>query len=309
MKLVTVIPVGSGRLENLEMALRGLRLQSRAPDGLVVVEDGPGIDADTLGGCWPRCPALVLWGRDKHEPGMEQPRNAGVRAALEKWPDTTHVHFLDSDVVLTRHALASLEGALTVGNQARIVVAPYEWAPAGVRPDPADEASMLAAAGIQNDPRWEMFRASPPERVYEGDLSAGLACFSGNLLWPVNEFLRVGGFWAELHHGRCEDGELGLRAVAMGVPISFQSAARGYHLWHPVNVDLALERNRRDVPMLNERHPWVERGAVFMVDRDGKAFDVRCPSCGWSIHTNQWWAHAADCQGDLALPVGGGGLV
>lgn len=139
--------------------------------------------------------------------------------------------------------------------------------------------------------------------VWENDISAGLSCFSGNLVWPVDEFIRVGGFWSEIHHGRCEDGELGLRAVSMGVPISFAPRARGWHLWHRINTSLAKARNKRDVPMLNERHPWVEGAQVFLVDRDGAAFDVLCPGCSNMIPTIGWWRHSEECGVSSALPT------
>jgi hypothetical protein len=55
--------------------------------------------------------------------------------------------------------------------------------------------------------------------------------------------------------------------------------------------------------MLNARHPWVEQGAVFMVDRDGKAFDVECAICGCTVPTVEWWQHAADAEHGMALEV------
>lgn len=227
----------------------------------------------------------------KHEPGMEQPRNVGVRKLGE---GVTHVAFLDSDILVGPDWHDEILAAYAAGSEDRIMVCPYDWLPDGFRQIIGDH---------RNDPRWEMFNQSGPERVYENDLSAGLACFSGNLVWPISEFTRVGGFWSEIHHGRCEDGELGLRAVAMGVGISFAAKARGWHLAHPVNMELALERNARDVPMLNARHPWVQGSEVFVVNRDGKAFDATCPNCHLLIPTIGWWDHAARCGGDLAIPV------
>jgi hypothetical protein len=140
----------------------------------------------------------------------------------------------------------------------------------------------------------------------EENLSMVLKCLDGeggNLLWPVGEFQRVGGFWSELYHGRCEDGELGLRAVAMDVPISFCAEARGWHLWHPRNQAEAMRRNQRDVPMLNARHPWVQGSGIFVIDRDGKAFAVLCMTCSAEIMTNEWWAHSSSCGHTHTLPV------
>lgn len=283
MSIGVVIPVGPGRQDNLNTVLRCLAHQTVRPTGVVVVQDGFDAEADWGG-------PVVTLACAKHEPGREQPRNVGVRALVEHWPDTTHVWFLDSDVHVGPDCLEHLQRALAAGHEDRIVVGPYDWLAVGEYPTPGS-----AYRGTRSDPRWAMFDRYPPGVALTNDLSAGLACFSGNLLWPISEFMRVGGFWSEIHHGRCEDGELGLRAVAMGVPISFAAGARGAHMWHEVNTGLALARNARDVPMLNARHPWLQGADVFMVDRDGKAFDVRCAKCSTVVPTVGWWAHADEC--------------
>lgn len=278
MEIGVVIPVGPGREENLRQVLGCLERQSEVPRAIVVVRDGP--DAPEPDGHV----ADVVVHAPKHEPGMEQPRNIGVRA-LDGL--ATHVAFLDSDVIVEPDWLEELYYAVEQGpHEDRIVVAPYEWMPPGQR---------HPMHALFNDPRWEQIRANPPDRAITGDLSAGLACFSGNLLWPVSEFERVGGYWQELHHGRCEDGELGLRAVAMDVPISFAAEARGWHVYHDVDLDRVFRINARDVPLINERHPWVQEGGVFVAERDGARFEVRCPRCGEVMFTNAWWAHATAC--------------
>lgn len=297
MRIGTVIPVGPGRAENLMCALRTLAHQDSPPEAIVVVLDGPQATAE----CAPVAERLsevrsehLFIAAPKHEPGMEQPRNIGVRALRAEWPEIQHVHFWDSDLVAAPTLYDEIRAAYAQGPQDRILVCPYEWMPPGVaEPTPH----------IRNDPRWPSFDAYGPTEVRRGDLAAGLACFSGNLVWNVDEFQRIGGFWNEIGHGRAEDGELGLRAVAMDVGISFARNARAYHVWHEIDTERVLAMNARDVPMLNERHPWVERGAVFMVDRDGKAFDVRSPYTGEMVPTIAWWAHAALHGGTLALPI------
>ena len=291
MRLGIVIPVGPGRQANLEQVLEALGRQTYRPAAILIVQDGPTEDGSSREGSL-EVPVLRVR-IEKHRPGDEQPRNVGVRCLVERIPDVSHVHFLDSDVIVGPDCLEHLVGALEQGPEDRIVVAPYDWLPFGIR-GPLPQLS--------NDPRWPSFEQYDPPEVRYGDLAAGLACFSGNLLWPIDRFIEVGGFWNELHHGRCEDGELGLRAVAMGVGISFAKHARGWHLWHPVDMQAAMQRNARDVPMLNDRHPWVQQGGVLMVDRDGKAFDVRCPGCQSVVPTIGWWEHATACGG-LDLPV------
>lgn len=289
MKVTVVIPVGAGREENLKMVLESLRKQTVKPYGVVIVEDGPAVVNATLKDV---SRVRVL----KHQPGAEQPRNVGVRAAKRTFPATTHVWFLDSDVIVAPNCLKEITGALDKDPR-RILVCPYDWLPPSVRePKPS----------LRNDPRWPSFDRYHPDELLQGDLAAGLACFSGNLVWPVPQFEYVGGFWAQIHHGRCEDGELGLRAAAMGIPISFVGEARGWHLHHVVNTKLVLERNKRDVPMINRRHPWVQdHSRVFMVDRDGQAFDVECATCKKQVPTIQWWQHAEQCGAPFEIPIEG----
>jgi GT2 family glycosyltransferase len=290
--LGAVIPVAPGRRDNLIAVLSCLAVQDVDLAAVVIVEDGPALAADESVAGLPEDRALLVKA-PKHQPGMEQPRNLGVRMLRAGWPQVTHVWFLDSDVIVEPDAAGELLEAIDVGPQDRIVVAPYDWLAPGQRPAVGDLP--LAYHQLRNDPRWPMFDNNGPERVFRGDLSAGLACFSGNLVWPLNEFERVGGFWNELHHGRCEDGELGLRAVAMDVGISFTEWARGWHLWHEVDLGRVRAMNERDVPLINARHPWVQGADVFVVDRDGKAFDVRC-RCGETVPTIGWWRHAQECS-------------
>lgn len=284
-KVGVVIPVGAGRHENLAMCLGTLVEQTVKPDVICLVFDGPNaavkLDHD-IG-----IPVAYVQ-RPKHEPGMEQPRNVGVRV-LDQTGSIDYVWFVDTDIIFTPSALQEFHSALLLNPEKRILCGPYDWLPPGFRaPMPQ----------LENDPRWARFKEAHPFTKYEGDLSAGLACFSGNLIWPIEEFKRVGGFWNEIHHGRCEDGELGLRATAMGVPIPFVAGARGWHLFHPINEAWVRETNARDVPMLNARHPWQELGEggeeLFVVEEDGKRFNWRCPKCGAEMNSALIWAHQSE---------------
>jgi GT2 family glycosyltransferase len=298
MKTAVVIPTGVGRMDNLVQVLSCLARQTVQPALVVVVQDGHEEPVP------PVYEGLIVMRLPKHQPGMAQPRNLGVRLARQYIRDLTHVAFLDSDVVVHDDWLETIQDAYA-DDPDRVMVCPYEWLPDGIRPGRTPNF-WQEVQKIYTDQRWAMFNGSPRDKVYHSDLSAGLACWSGNLVWPIAEFLRVGGFWQEIHHGRCEDGELGLRAVAMGVGISFCAQARGYHLDHPTNMAWKLAANERDVPMLNARHPWVQQGGVFMVDRDGKAFDALCPGCGAVVSTGLWWDHAETCpSGNMGLPVEG----
>ncbi len=303
-RAAVVIPVGPGRLDNLLLCLESLAVQTIVPDLLVMVGDGPEATRDA---------ELALdRNRDhpikdievveapKHEPGLDQPRNRGVRAvqeintrnAMMRWKrPQTHVWFLDSDLIVDPGAYAAIFREIDRVTD-RILVCPYDFMPPGEREPMPD---------YRQDMRWQSFDDHDPDEVLLEDLSAGLACFSGNLVWPIAQFVHVGGFWNELHHGRCEDGELGLRAVACGVPIGFVREARAWHLWHGGDpapngdwVEWATGVNAVDVPKIDARHHWLHGEGLFVVEEDGKRFNVRC-RCGWEGNTAEIWNHKATC--------------
>lgn len=341
MEVAVVIPVGPGRRENLMAVLDSLAQQTKQPRVVVLVCDGP--EAHLPVKPQFKFPTVVVETPKKHEPGMEQPRNIGVRIvdglrqSNSMFQGIDRVHFLDSDVIVRPRALEYFHDADTAiecwrcpecfepdverdpdnaqcdqcgfaGDEPQrpgdtdgwlparpILVGPYDWLPPGLREPDYD---------LRNDPdgvpppgRWGRFDealeqiALGEQRAVKNDLFAGLACFSGNLVWDIDEFKRVGGFWDDLHHGRCEDGELGVRAVAMGVPIAFVPEARGWHLHHERNVEWILQANARDVPMLDERHPYLKGEGIVAVDADGKRFNYRCDICGEEMNAALSWGH------------------
>jgi GT2 family glycosyltransferase len=265
MKVACVIPVGSGRKQNLTRVVKSLAAGEVKPEIVVMVLDGPevGIGKELASVCKGLPHVFITQLKEKHQPGMPQPRNVGVHYAEEKAKglglDLSHVWFVDSDCIVGKNALAEFKRANRAASTTdapmklvneRILIGRYDWLAQGAE-GPSDPIEMV-------DPRHEALEQRDAAQTFRSDLSAGLACFSGNLVWPVEAFKRVGGFWNEIHHGRCEDGELGLRAVQMGIPIAFVGRARAWHLWHPRNLAAIELMNVRDVPMLNERHPWVE---------------------------------------------------
>jgi hypothetical protein len=159
---------------------------------------------------------------------------------------------------------------------------------------------------LLRDQRSDQFREFPPERVLGGDIvgaspgdlsflmGLGGACFSGNLVWPIKEFTDIGGFNPGMHHGRCEDGELGFRAIAHGIGVSMVAEARGYHQWHPVNTEWVLAANEQDVPFIHRTHPWLVDAGLVMTAKDGIRFDFRCPDCGERMNSLAYWGHRAE---------------
>lgn len=281
-----VMPVGPGRHDYANRALKSIYSGTLKPAGLVIVADGwtPDSSLQQIGPCASITKLdHVFHEMQKHEPGREQPRNVGVRILRENFPECTHVWFVDSDVLMDRNALQEYANALLGYMDDIVMFGPYDWMPAGAD-QPMPE--------LRNDPRWAFFNEVMNDDVkLRTGLNAGLACFSGNLVWPIDEFEEIGGFWNEIHHGRCEDGELGIRAHRDGIEFLPVPEARGWHMDHPRDVPRILEMNARDVPMLNARHPWVEQYGVFVAERDGKRLEQTCHTCGEIVNTIDWWNH------------------
>lgn len=295
-KVGVVITVAPGRSENVELTLKYLSELEYLPAQVVLVADGP--DVEPL--VWPRLPFPVNTVRlaHRHQPGREQPRNIGVRA-LREFDGVTHAWFLDSDILVAPSALTAYREAWMVWPDA-ILIGPYEWLSAGQRePD----------WNLRSDFRWEMFDAEA-HAPKVAKLNVALGCFGGNLVWPINRFRCVGGFHPQLHHGRCEDGELGLRAASARIPMVLIPEARGWHVAHPIDQPLACARNERDVPLINQWHPWVEGKGLIVTDQDGARFDFVC-ECGEQMNTLLMWDHLArhsrgvtDNGVELILPEG-----
>jgi hypothetical protein len=151
---------------------------------------------------------------------------------------------------------------------------------------------------LHNDPRWEMFNMYTSDTTFQAHLGVALGNFSGNIVWPIKEFKRVGGYWNYLYTGRCEDGELGVRAAVMGVPMTLVRDARAFHqgaMMAGHGDPEATKKNQRDVPLINERHPYIQEQGLVVADRDGKRFDYKC-ECGQQINSLEIWEHGKRCD-------------
>jgi len=291
MKVAVVIPCGENRLENLVECVRHLSNQTRQIDNLVIVCDGfashKAIDSLIIANLWlsnhneSSVNKIKIIESPKHVGGSGtlQPKNYGAAFVTNNYPDIDYLWFVDSDIIVEETTLESYQAANQL-DENRILIGPYEWLPSGVR---------KLSPEIKNDPRWGMFEEYGSSYTSVGEIHYALANFGGNIMYPVKEFTRVGGFWDELSAGRAEDGEMGLRCASMGIPMAVVPDARGYHLDHPVNHQWKIDTNAVEVPMINERHPWVQDEGIIVVDKDGKRFDWVNPETGKSVNTLEIW--------------------
>lgn len=307
-----VITTCAGREENLKRCLQYIGdLRFLHPKIISIVYDGCSPEPEPRSAYAGDIP---VWRTciEKHQPGQTQPRNVGFEEMVKVMPELTHVWFLDSDLIVPSDTLEHFYNGFCAAPENRILIGPYDWLPEGVIgfiPEMKHMAPGQPTPRGMADYRWPSFNEFGPEVVHQAGrppfdgedeamargraMGAGLANFSGNLIWPVAEFARVGGFHRDLYHGRCEDGELGLRACEHGIPMSFVRDARGWHVAHPVDMADAIEKNKREIPLLDAMHPWVQNVGLLVVDKDGKRFDWKCPDCDEIFNTLSYWEHAA----------------
>lgn len=288
-----VIPCSENRLDNLKMVLQHLKVQTFKPRSIVIVCDGF-LPQKVSEYCGQEMSEIMLEGiqiqatyNEKHVAGSGtiQPKNAGAwwfdNAKWSQQP-INYLWFIDSDIIVEPKTLEYYKWATEFSDEERIMIGPYEWLPSGTR---------YMDENLHNDPRGTFFQDFSPSYTSVGEINFALANFGGNIVYPRKAFNDIGGFWDELSAGRVEDGEMGLRCCSVGIPMCAVPKARGYHLDHPVNHQWKLETNEREVPMLNERHPWVEKEGIYVSDKDGKRFEWIDPNTGIHHNTLEIWEH------------------
>ena len=289
-----VIPCAENRIENLKMCLESIFELDLLPKAVVVVCDG--FPTEKVEKEIKQNKLLHFVYNEKHIPGTttEQPKNRGVRfidsilnKELEK--PINYIWFLDSDIIVDRDCLSQYNVALKHESN-RILIGPYEWLPAGTR---------KIDKNLFNDPRWNLFLEYDYTYTSIGEINFALANFGGNIVYPLEEFKKAGGFWNELSAGRVEDGEMGLRCASMGMTMAVVPKARGWHLDHPVNMAWKVETNAKEVPMINSRHPWVESEGIIVVEKDGKRFDWIDPATGKQVNTLEIWGRYINNLGKI----------
>lgn len=304
MKLGVVVPVGGGRRENVEAVLAHLEAQ----DGLgqpklpvVLVCDGEVAMSECGAFKGPRRKLRVdVIGMEKQVPGTTPPRNVGARFLHEQGVEWAW--FVDSDVIVEPGAYRAILAAIEQGPDDAVICGAYDWLAPGPR-------SLVPRGGHgigEADYRWEMFDTYPVNEVLRYHLGAALANFSGNLVWPLEEFFRVGGFNPGLTAGRVDDGELGVRASVGGVGTRFCKELRGVHLWHPINFEWVTRINAEEVPLINAWHPYIESQGIVPVPEDGVRLNMVCRECGAEVNTLEMWGHTlSHSRGALWVPLRG----
>lgn len=258
MRLSVVIP-SRNRYENLRQVLSALFLQTLSKDEFEVIvsndnsTDGTGEivfnyrDNLRLKYIFSNVPKPHTW-------NASIPRNLGASISD---PSTTHLLFVDSDVVLPDFVLKNLVEDIE-RNPNRVIIGPYDfYAEGNEQIRTPDVRNLNFEVGID-----ETFD-KPTD---------GLACFGGNLLIPKDLFWKVGGFSPDIHIG-LEDGDMGLKLWKVGAMFSYDGRNRGKHLFHPTPTDRFPSDMKNHIDNLNLKHFHDKNPDYGIVEISREAYD------------------------------------
>lgn len=164
------------------------------------------------------------------------PRNFG---ALLSDPSTTHILFVDSDVVLPNNALECYIEDIN-NNPNRVIIGSYDFYREGNE------------TVLQEDVRHLKFEEVELNDTFD-TVHDGLVCFGGNLVIPKDIFWSVKGFSVDTHIG-LEDGDMGLKLWKKKTKFSYDRRTKGKHLWHQTPTDRFPTDMREHINKLNLKH-------------------------------------------------------
>jgi len=222
MFLSFVIPTYE-RVANLRRVLSSLIFQTDRDFEVIVSDDGSTDGtAAMVRQQAERLPIKYFW--HKHQGyRLAMVRNRGAALRDKK---TTHVWFLDSDVVLPKDAVAQAKN-IYAKHPDVVLAGKYDWMhehpwPVECGPNYWEEFSKLP---FRPDHRKQAFDNETIHTFYEGGV------IGANILCPVKWLLKRG--FDENIIGGGEDGEFSYHLQEQGAPVIFSSATRGLHMWHP----------------------------------------------------------------------------
>lgn len=246
-KISFVIPTHD-REANLRRVLTSLTFQQDSDFEVIVADDG-GTDAT---------PSLIceMAGRlslKYYWHGHQGYRLALVRnrGALLREKTTTHVWFLDCDIILREDGIAQARKMIAEHPDA-VLAGRYDWLdeypwPHECGPNYWEELSKLPFRPDHRVTRGVSFDDKTVYTVYEGGV------LGANILCPVKWLLKRG--FDETIIGGGQDGEFSYHLQEQGAPVIYSSAIRGLHLWHPFNT---ARNNKMAVKLIRTRYLGME---------------------------------------------------
>lgn len=191
-------------------------------------------------------------------------RNMGALLADQS---SSHLLFVDSDVILPPHALQTyVDDIQLYPNQ--VIIGPYDF----YRQGNID----IAQPDVRND---EFNRREVKETSQRA--TDGLACFGGNLCMPKKIFWNVGGFSPDTHIG-LEDGDMGLKLWKKQTQFSYEKRVRGIHQWHETPADRFPSNMKEHIDALNQKHFHTNDPDYGIVEASREAYE-QWGITGWEV--------------------------
>ena len=250
-----IIPIYNRR-DHLYLTLTALDCQGFRDFEVIVADDG---STDHPEEVVARFSTLdVKYIRLEHDGfGANRCRNAGALACRAS---TEAFLFLDSGILLNKHALQHYYNLYTGNGRDKVIGSRYDWLPP-MKITPADiigDWYKIVEALLPHSRSWNCMelqgivgidpraRQSPDffnwrKRGSQTDYFLGL--FGGNMLIPSPIFGRVGGFDETMNRHGGEDCEFAMRLQEAEVRAVFAAEPIGYHMYH----ERDQEQNERDV--------------------------------------------------------------
>lgn len=211
------------REANLRRVLSSLVFQTDRDFEVIVADDGSTDGtAAMVRKMAERLPIKYFWHKNRGY-RLSAVRNTGASLRAK---GTTHVWWLDSDVVLPKDAVAQAK-KICAKHPDAVLAGRYDWMhkhrwPIECGPNYWEEFTKLP---FRADHRKKSFDNETVYTFYEGGV------IGANILCPIKWLAR--GFDESIMTGG-EDGEFSYHLQEQGAPVIFSSAIGGLHMWHPV---------------------------------------------------------------------------
>ena len=254
-----VIPTYN-REQNIFLLLHALTLQTDQNFEVVISDDGS-VDGtrQIVQSYAERLRIKYLWREhDGYRVGLA--RNEGTHIAD---PESTHIWFIDSDVLLNKRAVRYARGLCTRESDA-IICGRYNWLPPMkiTSNDITHRWRLLVAGRLQrvtvDYPHETTVR---PDHRINADRTGnffdcrtrrrGTGTLSGNLIVP-KIWLKRG--FDETIHGQGQDGEFGHHIFDLGAESIFCDEIVGYHMAHFCDNEWRSESVQRTIRYINRKY-------------------------------------------------------
>ncbi len=271
--LSVIIPIYNRR-DQLYLTLTALDCQGCRDFEVIVADDGSTDDPGTVVANFSTLNVSYL--RLEHDGfGANRCRNAGASRAA---PDSTAFVFLDSGILLNKHALQHYANLHEV-NPEYLIGGRYDWLPP-MRITPADIIGCWQAiveGTLPHSRSWNVMElegiVGPDPRVLKYpdffdrleqpfSLNYCLELFGGNLLVPRTAFEQLAGFDEEMNRHGGEDCEFAIRAQGLGILAVFSEEVVGYHMYHARDQEANESSVAANIAYIRGKHDLVKLGIV-----------------------------------------------